>query len=227
MFAAASLKEALDEATRRHVSAGGAKVAVAYAASSALARQIENGAPADLFISADLHWMDYLDARKLLVSATRANLLTNRIVLISPVSNTGNVTLKPGVPLASLLGQGRLSMADPDSVPAGKYAKAALQALGVWDGVAARVARAENVRAALLLVSRGEVPFGIVYATDAAADRNVRIAGTFAADLHPPIVYPAAVLARSRHPKAGKLLAFLRSAAARAVWEQYGFSTSA
>lgn len=224
VFAAASLQTALDDLQAR-LPAG--KAVVSYAASSALARQIENGAPADLFIPADLDWMDYLDKRGLVRPGSRVNLLRNRLVLVAPAASPLRVDLVPGVALAALLdrfsGGGRLAMADPDSVPAGRYGKAALEALGVWQGVSGRLARAENVRAALLLVSRGEVPLGIVYSTDAVADKGVRIAGTFAAGLHPPIVYPAAIMTGSRHPEAPGLLAHLRSVAARGFWERHGF----
>jgi molybdate transport system substrate-binding protein len=222
-FAAASLKEAMDELARRFESAGGGRVLVSYAASPALARQIENGAPADIFISADLDWMDYLEKRKLVRAATRANLLSNRLVLIAPADSKAVFTIGPRFPLAALLGDKRLAMADPDSVPAGKYGRAALEALEVWAQVAPKVARAENVRAALALVARGEAPLGIVYATDALAERKVRVIGEFAAHLHPPIVYPAALTSGSKSESAGRFLQFLRSAEARPVWQQYGF----
>jgi molybdate transport system substrate-binding protein len=224
ILAAASLQTALDDIQAR-LPAG--KAVVSYAASSALARQIENGAPADLFISADLDWMDYLDKRRLVNRTSRTNLLRNSLVLVAPVASPLKVDLVPGVALAATLerfpGGGRLAMADPDSVPAGKYGKAALEALGLWQSVSGRLARAENARAALLLVSRGEAPLGIVYRTDALADKGVRIAGTFAASLHPPIVYPAAIVAGSRHPGAPALLAHLRGAEARGIWERHGF----
>lgn len=223
VFAAASLKEAMDELARRFERAGGGRVLVSYAASPALARQIENGAPADIFISADLDWMDYLEKRKLVRAATRANLLSNRLVLIAPADSKAVLTIGPRFPLAALLGDKRLAMADPDSVPAGKYGRAALEALEVWAEVAPKVARAENVRAALALVARGETPFGIVYATDAVAERKVRVIGEFAAHLHPAIVYPAALTSASKSERAGSFLQFLRSAEARPVWQQYGF----
>lgn len=223
VFAAASLKEAMDELARRFERGGGGRVLVSYAASPALARQIENGAPADIFISADLDWMDYLEKRKLVRAATRANLLSNRLVLIAPADSKAVLTIGPRFPLAALLGDRRLAMADPDSVPAGKYGRAALQALEVWAEVAHKVARAENVRAALALVARGEAPFGIVYATDAVAERKVRVIGEFAANLHPAIVYPAALTSASKSESAGSFLQFLRSAEARPVWQQYGF----
>ncbi len=226
VFAAASLHEALEAVTRQYVRAGGPKVVVSYAGTAALARQIEHGAPADLFISADLAWMDFVAAKGLVDAATRVNLLGNRMVLISPATRAIDVKLTPGVRLAALLGDGRLAMADPDSIPAGKYAKAALESLGAWASISPRVVRAESVRAALVLVSRGEAPLGIVYATDARADNRVRVAGSFAASLHPPIVYPAAVLAASREAaNAGKLLQYLKSDAARALWEKFGFAT--
>ncbi|HKU86391.1 MAG TPA: molybdate ABC transporter substrate-binding protein [Casimicrobiaceae bacterium] len=223
VFGAASLKEALDEQAKRFAESTGDKVTVSYAASSALARQIANGAPADLFISADLDWMDYLDERKLLRPNTRIELLRNALVLIAPAASGTKLAIRPGFPLAEALGRERLAMADPDIVPAGKYGRRALERLGVWSSVEQRVARAENVRAVLALVSRGEAPFGIVYATDARADKGARIVDTFPADSHPAIVYPAAIVAASASPAAKPLLDYLQSAAARPVWERYGF----
>jgi molybdate transport system substrate-binding protein len=223
VYAAASLKEALDENVKRFETGKGVKVIVSYAASSALARQIEQGAPADIFISADLEWMDYLQKRGSIQAGTRGNLLANRLVLIAPADSKAAFAIAPRFPLAALLGDRRLAMADPDSVPAGKYGRAALQALEVWPAVAPKVARAENVRAALALVARGEAPFGIVYSTDAAAERKVRVVGEFAAHLHPPIVYPAALVTGGKAAAAGAFLSFLRSAEARSVWRQYGF----
>lgn len=227
VYAAASVKESVDELTQHFEKQSGGKVLVSYAASSALARQIEKGAPADLFISADLDWMDYLDQRKFLRAGSRVNLLSNRLVLIAPADSKAVLTLAPKFPLAAALGDGRLAMADPDSVPAGKYGKAALAALGVWHEVASKTARAESVRAALVLVARGEAPFGIVYRTDAMAERKVRMIGEFPATLHPPIVYPAALLADSRSQYALALLRFLRSAEARVVWRKFGFMVEA
>jgi molybdate transport system substrate-binding protein len=223
VFAASSLKEALDEVAVRFTAATGQKVVVSYAASSALARQIEAGAPADVFISADIEWFDYLSGRKALRAGTRTDLLGNQLALIAPARSTATLAIAPGLPLAAALGGGRLAIANPDAVPAGKYGKAALQSLGAWKGVEPRLARAENVRAALALVSRGEVPFGIVYRTDALADPGVRIVGVFPATSHPPIVYPAAVTAAAR-PQAAELLAFLRSPGARRIWDNRGFT---
>jgi molybdate transport system substrate-binding protein len=223
VFAAASLKNALDDVNAEYLRQTGRKVVVSYGSSPALARQIEAAAPADVFISADLDWMDYLAQRRLIKPESRVNLLGNRIVLISPAGTGKDVTIGQGFPLASLLGNGRLAMADPDSVPAGKYGKAALEHLGVWASVQSRVARAENVRAALALVSRGEAPFGIVYQTDAAADPRVKIVGHFPDDTHPPIRYPMAALAASTAPTATAYLEFLRSAAARPLFEKQGF----
>ncbi len=224
VFAAASLKEALDETAQQFQRANGPKVVVAYAASPALAKQIENGAPADIFISADLDWMDYVEQRKLVRAGTRANLLHNRLVLIAPADSKLQIELKPGFPLAKLLGDGKLSMADPDSVPAGKYGKAALEKLGVWSGVEGRVARGDNVRAALVFVARGEAPLGIVYQTDAFAEKKVRVVAQFPQDSHPAITYPVAVMAASRHPAAAPFMNYLKSAEARAIFEKYGFS---
>jgi molybdate transport system substrate-binding protein len=226
VFAAASLKEALDQAARQYATASGDRINVSYAASSALARQIERGAPADVFISADLEWMDYLAARKLVDPATRIALLGNRLVLIAAASSKLSVTLEPGVPLARLLGQERLAMADPDSVPAGKYGKAALEALGAWPSVSGRLVRAENVRAALAQVARGEALLGIVYRTDALAEPGVRIVAEFRAGLHAPIVYPAALTLSSKRAAAARLLAFLRTPATREIWTKHGFNAA-
>lgn len=223
VYAAASLKESLDDQVRRFEASTGNKVVVSYGASNALARQIDAGAPADLFISADLEWMDYLQQRHWLASASRV-LLRNTLVLIAPKTSTVSVDLVPGTSLAAALGDGKLAMANPDSVPAGKYGKAALVTLGVWPAVARQVARAENVRAALVLVARGEAPLGIVYRTDALAEPGVRVVGTFPANSHSPIVYPAAVIAGGSAPVvAAALLDALCAASARAVWEQHGF----
>jgi len=224
VFAAASLKNALDDVDAQYKKETGRRVVVSYASSPALAKQIGAAAPADVFISADLDWMDYLAERGLIKPDTRVNLLGNRLVLIAPAGERRDVTIGQNFPLATLLGDGRLAMADPDSVPAGKYGRAALERLGVWASVQARVARAENVRAALALVSRGEAPFGIVYQTDAAADPKVKIAGFFPEDTHPPITYPAAVLASSQNPEAGAYLKYLRSPAARPLFERQGFT---
>ena len=223
VFAAASVKEALDAAAKRFETDTGTRVVVSYAASNALAKQIESGAPADLFISADLDWMDYVEQRKLVVPGSRTNLLRNTLVLIAPAASAGTLKIGPGFGLGAALGGGKLAMANPDSVPAGKYAKAALEALNVWSQVQPQVVRAENVRAALALVARGEAAFGIVYRTDAVAEKGVRIVDTFPESSHPPIVYPAARIAGRDTPGPRALLDFLRSAAARPTWEKYGF----
>ncbi|MGH7004682.1 MAG: molybdate ABC transporter substrate-binding protein [Alphaproteobacteria bacterium] len=224
VFAAASLKNALDEINTAWQRDAGKRVTTSYAASPALAKQIEAGAPADLFISADLDWMDYLDQRKLLRAGTRIARLGNRIVLIAPAASTVTVTMGPNLPLAPLLGDGRLAMANTDAVPAGKYGKAALRALGAWDGVKDRIAQAENVRAALLLVARAEAPLGIVYRTDAAAEKQVKIVATFPASAHPPIVYPLAILAASTHADATAYAAYFGGPPAKAVLERHGFA---
>lgn len=223
VFAAASLKDALDELAADFRKRTKGKVTISYAASSALAQQIAKGAPADLFISADLDWMDFIEKKDLVRKGSRVNLVSNRLVLVAPKDSKASFTIGPRFPLASLVGDRRLAMADPDYVPAGKYGRAALEKLGVWQEVSGRIARAENVRAALAFVARGEAPYGIVYRTDALAERNVRVIGEFAEVLHPPIVYPAAIVASSRSPEASALLAFLRSPAARAAWERHGF----
>jgi molybdate transport system substrate-binding protein len=224
VFAGASLREAMDEATRVYDAQSGDTTKISYAASSALAKQIESGAPADMFISADLDWMDYLQQRNLIQPGTRKSLLGNRLVIVAPADAALKLDIKPGFDLAGALKGGHLAMADLGSVPAGKYGKAALEKLGVWNSVESAVAPAESVRAALLFVSRHEAPLGIVYSTDAAADQRVKIAGTFPADSHPPIVYPIALTADSKNPDAARLLAFLTSAAARPIFEKQGFT---
>ena len=224
VFAAASLKEAMDEQAKRFEADTGNKVIVSYGGSNALARQIQAGAPADVFISADLDWVDYVERRALLVSGSRVNLLRNELVLIAPASSNAALRIAPGFALATALRNEKLAMANPDSVPAGKYGKSALESLGVWKSVEKQVVRTDNVRAALVLVARREAAFGIVYKTDALAERGVRIVDTFPEATHAPIVYPAAVVAPGRSPAAKALLDFLRSGAARPIWEKYGFA---
>lgn len=228
VFAAASLKNALDEIAATW-SKDTAKPApkISYAASSALAKQIEQGAPADLFISADLDWMDYLAVKSLIKADTRFNLLGNKIVLIAPRdSKTTSVAIK-GADLAKALAGGRLAMANVDSVPVGKYGKAALEKLGAWNDVKDHLAQAENVRAALLLVARGEAPLGIVYSTDAAAEPKVKIVASFPEESHAPIIYPAALTKDSKGADAKAFLDFLRSAKARTAFEKQGFTVLA
>jgi molybdate transport system substrate-binding protein len=222
VFAAASLKDALDENVKTFQAQSTERIVVSYAASSALAKQIEAGAPADVFISADLEWMDYLEKRGLIRADTRRNLLRNRLVLIAPADSKVSVDIARGFPLAALLGNGRLAMANPDAVPAGKYGKAALEALGVWNDVKSKVASTENVRAALVLVSRGEAPLGIVYRTDAAADPKVRVAGVFPESTHPPIIYPAALTASAK-AAAAPFVNWLYRVEARAIFKKHGF----
>ena len=222
VFAAASLKEVVDEIAAAAQPSTGTTIRVSYAASSALARQIEAGAPAHIFISADTEWMDYLAGKDLIQSASRVDLVGNSLVLIAPAAEPVALKIARGFGLASALGAGRLAVADPAAVPAGKYARAALMSLGVWDSVANRLAPADNVRSALALVARGEAPLGIVYRTDALVEPKVRIVDAFPGDLHPPIVYPAA-LARSTSRAAARVLEFLRSPAARAIFERRGF----
>ena len=224
VFAAASLKPSLDRilATPEATALGGIKAS--YAASSQLARQIEAGAPAALFVSADQDWMDYVEQRRLVVDGTRANLLGNALVLIAPKDSAVKLDATPGFALAAALGKdGRLALAEPNSVPAGKYAKAALTQLGVWNAVAAHVVSADNVRAALNFVARGEAPLGIVYRSDAASEPAVRVVATFPDTTHAPIVYPIAVIREHDSPTARKLLDLLRTPAAQAIFRASGF----
>ncbi|GAB5507814.1 MAG: molybdate ABC transporter substrate-binding protein [Rhizobiaceae bacterium] len=223
VFAAASLKNALDEIAVAYEAQTGQRVVISYAGSSALARQIEQGAPADIFISADLDWMTWLSDRGLTDKATETALLGNRLVLVAPAGSNVTAKIAPGFDLAALLGDGRLAVANTEAVPAGRYAKAALETLGVWNSVSDKLAQAENVRAALALVSTGEAPLGIVYRTDANADPQVRILDMFSATTHPPIVYPAAILSGSENPDAAALIEFLHSDAAHAHFEAHGF----
>jgi molybdate transport system substrate-binding protein len=223
VYAAASLAEALEEIGAAYGSRDGVPVRFAFAASSQLARQIEAGADADLYFSADERWMDYLEARGLIERASRRNLLGNRLVLVAPADSAVALTIAPGFPLAAALGDGRLACADPDTVPAGRYAREALTRLGVWERVGPRLARADNVRGALALVARGEAPLGIVYETDAAVERRVRTVGVFPAQAHAPIRYPLA-LTRAAAPRAAAFLAYLEGPEARAVFERYRFS---
>jgi molybdate transport system substrate-binding protein len=222
VFAAASLKNALDEVGAAYARTGG-EARFSYAASSAIARQIEQGAPADVYVSADSDWMNYLAERKLIVAASRRDLLTNRLALIAPADSKATIRIGRGMPLAKALGPGRLAVAGPD-VPAGKYATASLSALGVWDSVSGKLAQAENVRTALQYVARGETPFGVVYDTDAKVEPKVRIVGLFPDGTHPKIVYPAAVVAASKNPDAARFLAYMSSPPAAAIFRKYGFT---
>lgn len=222
VFAAASLKTVLEAVDGAYTARTQTPVRAVYAASSALARQIEQGAPADVFISADTNWMDYVAGKGLIVASSRKDLLTNHLALIAPADSTVKLTVARGMPLSQALGAGRLAVAGPE-VPAGIYAKASLTALGVWPQVADKLAPADNVRGALQFVARGEAPLGIVYDTDALAEPKVRIVGLFPDSTHPPIIYPGAVLAHAASPDAGAFLAFLSSAEASAIFRQYGF----
>jgi molybdate transport system substrate-binding protein len=223
-FAAASMKNALDDVNNAYAAKSGNKITASYAASSALAKQLEQGAPADVFISADTAWMDYAIQKKSVNAATRIDLLGNSIVLIAPKdSKITHVDIKQGFDLAKLAGDGRITTGDVKAVPVGKYAKAALEKLGAWQAVEPKMAMAENVRAALALVSRGEAVLGIVYSTDAKVDPGVKIVGTFPADSHPPIIYPVAATSTAKDGTSD-YLSFLKSSAAKATFEKYGFS---
>jgi molybdate transport system substrate-binding protein len=227
VFAAASMKNALDDVNAAFLKTSGVKVVASYAASSALAKQIEQGAPADAFISADLAWMDYLAQKKAINESTRVNLLGNRLVLIAPKdSKIDKVEIGQNFDLAKLIGDGRITTGEVTSVPVGKYAKGALEKLGIWASVEKKFAMADNVRAALALVSRGEAVLGIVYETDAKVDPGVKIVGAFPADSHPAIIYPAAATVNAK-PEAAAYLNFLRSNAAKGTFEKYGFTALA
>lgn len=227
IFAAASLKNALDAVNAACAPDVGEKATVSYAASSALAKQIEEGAPADIFMSADLDWMKYLSDKKLIKAETETRLLGNRIVLIAPADSSAEAKIGKGFDLAGLLGGGKLAIGDVRAVPAGKYGKAALDSLGVWNSVEGKVAQAENVRAAQKLVATGEAPLGIVYQTDANAEKGVRVVGTFPEDSHPPIVYPVAQTAASKDSEAPAFLKCLQSAKAKELFEAQGFTVLA
>ena len=227
VFAAASLKNALDDAAGQWQRTSGKKVVISYAASNTLIKQIEQGAPADIFVSADLDWMDYGQQKGLIRPDTRSNLLGNRLVLIAPKDSSISATIQPGLDLAALLKGGRLAMGNVDAVPAGRYGKAALEKLGAWNGVKDKIAQAESVRAALVLVARGEAPLGIVYQTDAASDPSIRIVATFPESAHPPIIYPIALTKESTNPEARAFLSYLRSPAARPAFERQGFTVLA
>lgn len=223
VFAAASLEGSLDEVVRAFESSTGNTVRISYGASSALARQIDAGAPAQVFISADEDWMDHVESRGLLAHP-RVVLLTNSLVLIAPAASVPKLQIEPGFAIAAALHGGRLALADTKAVPAGKYARAALESLGVWHQVEGRLAPAENVRAALAFVARGEAPLGIVYRTDAMAEPGVAVVDTFPASSHAPIVYPMGVLRGATKP-AEDLAAYLASPSARAIWTRYGFGS--
>jgi molybdate transport system substrate-binding protein len=224
VLAAASLQESMTAAADAWARMGHVRPVLSFAASSALARQILAGAPADLFVSADEPWMDAVEKGRRLAPGTRVALLGNRLVLAAAAQDRRSVPLNQAGPLLAALGHGRLAMADPDAVPAGLYGKAALQKIGAWGRIAPQVVRAENVRAALALVERGAVPFGIVYATDARASSRVRIAGVFPAGSHPPIRYPIARLAAARSADAEPFRRFLLSSRGKAIFARYGFT---
>jgi len=224
VLAAASLQESLNAAADAWAGRGHERPVLSFAASSALAKQIISGAPADLFVSADEEWVDAIQAKGLVTPGTRVAFLGNRLVLIAPGSSALRLRIAPKMPLAAALGDGKLAMADPDSVPAGKYGRAALTRLGVWNSVAPKVVRAENVRSALAFVERGEAAAGIVYATDAKASGMVRVVGVFPAGSHPPIHYPVATLTSSTSADAKPFRRFLVSREGWAIFARFGFT---
>ena len=225
VFAAASMKNALDDVDAAFTKASGIKVTASYEASSALAKQIEAGAPADVFISADQRWMDYVSEHKLIKADTRVNLLGNKLVLIAPKdSKLDHVAIGQGFDIAKLAGDGRIAVADVKAVPAGLYAKAALEKLGAWKAAEPKLAQGENVRATLAFVARGETPLGIVYETDARIEPKVKIIGVFPANSHPPVTYPVAATANTTKADVPKYLDFLRTQQAKGIFEKYGFN---
>jgi len=223
VFGASSLTNVLDEIGAAYTRETGQVVKFSYAASSVLAKQVEAGAKADVFFSADTEWMDYLQSRNLVDKTTRKELLGNRLVLVAPVASAVQLKIGPNFPLAATLGKGRLATGDPDSVPVGKYARTALTSLGVWNDVADKLVRAENVRSALAFVARGEAPLGIVYETDAKVDKNVRVVDVFPASSHQPITYPVAATIDAQ-PGAAKFVTYLRGETAAAAFKKYGFA---
>ncbi len=223
VFAAASLKNAIDEIAASWKASTGKEAVASYAASSALAKQIIEGAPADIFVSADIPWMDAVAEKNLIATDSRKNLLGNTLVLVATAGSGKKIELKSGADLAGLLGDSKLAVADVKAVPAGKYAKAALETLGLWPSVEKNLAMSENVRAALALVARGEAPLGIVYGSDAKSEGKVEVAGVFPQDSHPPIIYPVALISASANPDAKEFLSFLSSDGATAVFEKQGF----
>lgn len=224
VFAAASLKTALDEIAAAFAKDTGNSLTITYASSAVLAKQIEQGAPADVFISADIPWMDYVEKANLLKPLTRKDLLGNKLVLIEPSDQTTKLTIEKGFDLAGATGDGKIAVCSVTSCPAGVYGKEALQSLGIWEAVEPKLAQADNVRAALALVARGEARFGIVYSTDAKAEPKVKVVGTFPGSTHKPIVYPVALLASSTNPAAPKAISFLSSQAATKILLAQGFT---
>ena len=223
VFAAASTGTAIDDVVSRFAGRDDDPVRASFAGSSALAQQIANGAPADIYVSANRQWMDFLSREKAIVAASRVDLLSNRLALVVPAASPLALSIASDFPLVRALGDGRLALGDPDHVPAGMYARAALKSLGVWDAIAAKLAPTANVRAALALVERGEAAAGIVYATDARVTRRVRVIGLFPTDSHPAIVYPAAIVTGRERAPVRRFFEFLTSAEAATVFARHGF----
>jgi len=223
VFAAASLTDAVTEVGAAFTKETGIPVKSSFAASSALARQIESGAPVGVFFSADEEWMDYLQKKRLLIPGTRRDVLANKLVLIAPADSTAEVRITSGAALLAAVGNAHIATGDPDSVPVGKYAKTALIKLGVWNQVQGKLVRAENVRSALAFVARGEAPFGIVYLTDANVEKKVRLLDAFPQDSHPPIRYPIAAVAKANDNER-RFVTFVSSQTATTIFEKYGFT---
>ncbi len=223
VFAAASLTNAITDLGNLFSAKGAGNMTASFAASSTLAKQIENGAPVNVFISADEAWMNYLSEKRLVVADSRFDLLRNKLVLVAPLDSNIKLDVRAGFQLAKVLADGRLATGDPDHVPVGKYARKALENLGIWAGIEGKLARGDNARAALALVERGECPMGIVYSTDAAISKKVKIVGVFPEDSYPPITYPAALVLGKDSDAARRFLNFLKTPEAKAVFEKYGF----
>jgi molybdate transport system substrate-binding protein len=223
VFAAATLKDALDSALTAAQTALHVTAQAVYGPVPSLVKQLENGAPGDIFFSADTDWMDEAVTQKIVDPASRVDLLSSKLVLIAPATQAQSVAIMPGFPLAAMLGDGRLAMCDPMMMPAGRYGRAALQKLGVWDSVKDRVANAADIRTALSYLARGEAPLGIVFDTDAKLEPGVAVIGTFPADTHPPIVYPIATVAQRRNPSTARVFGFFTSSAAKPIFEKYGY----
>jgi molybdate transport system substrate-binding protein len=223
VFGAASLTDALTEVGSAFTKESGIEIKPSFAASSALAKQVESGAPADVFFPADEEWMDYLEKKQLLTPGSRHDVLANKLVLVAPSTSTASVKITTGPKLVAAIGDARVATGDPDSVPVGKYAKAALTKLGAWESLEKRLVRAENVRVALAYVARGEAAFGIVYLIDARIDKNVKLLDTFPENTHPPILYPIALTAKAS-PDAARFAQFASSKQAAAIFEKYGFT---
>ncbi|WP_051958072.1 molybdate ABC transporter substrate-binding protein [Desulfobacter vibrioformis] len=224
IFAAASTTNAVGDIINAYTAETGKAVVPSFASSSTLAKQIDQGAPADMYLSANPKWMDFIEGKDLVEPGTRTNLLGNRITLIQPLSGELDIEISKDMDLAGILGDDKLAMGDPDHVPAGIYGRKALESLGLWESVSPKVARAKDVRAALALVERAEAPLGIVYATDAAISKKIKVVAVFPEHTHPPIIYPACIIKGKANDDAKAFFEFLKSPKAAEIFKTYGFS---